>query len=100
VPDPPDDGVGPVLVRGPTSEALVAAIRGMNAGVAVLDRGAYLRVSAPRRCTVTRAAIEAVLGRTFRLPRDLEPLMPSFKGRLCVTTEGVEWSFEGRETMR
>jgi hypothetical protein len=61
--------------------------------VRVEDRGAYLRVLVPRRCIVTRSAIERAMGETFRLPVDLESLMPAFKGTLRMDDEHAEWSF-------
>jgi hypothetical protein len=88
-----NDGVGPVLEASPSGRAVLAAIREQNHLVAVEDRGAYLRVLVPGRCIVTRLAIERALGRAFRLPADLEPLMPSFKGLLAITEDRVEWSF-------
>jgi toluene monooxygenase system protein D len=88
----PDLRVGPVLESGETSSAIVAAIRELNPSAEVQDRGSYLRVLAVKRCVVTRAAIERALGRPFRLPDDLEPLMPSFKGALTMTEEQVTWS--------
>jgi toluene monooxygenase system protein D len=96
-PDPRDRGarVGPVLETSEVARAVVAAIRELNADVLVEDRGAYLRVLVPERCVVTRAAIEGVLGHPFRLPADLEPLMPAFKGRLSVTEDTVVWTFGG-----
>jgi toluene monooxygenase system ferredoxin subunit len=83
--------VGPVLQGGTAAEAVVAAIRSLNRQVEVLDRGAYLRVLVPGRCLVTRAAIEAELRAPFRLPGDLERVMPSFKGRLSLSDEEVCW---------
>jgi hypothetical protein len=91
------DRVGPVLHAGSRADALVAAIRAENAGVEVLDRGAYVRVSAPRRCRMTRAAVERFLGETFELPADLEALMSSFAGRIAIDESEVVWSFEGGE---
>ncbi|HVZ72483.1 MAG TPA: MmoB/DmpM family protein [Polyangia bacterium] len=87
----PTDDVGPVLQEGPEARAIVAAIRRLNADVRVLDRGAYVRVSCPRRCVVTRAAVEAELGRPFRLPRDLELVVSAFKGRFHVSEEEATW---------
>jgi len=90
---PSGDGfVGPVLRSGITADAIIAAIRELNEGVTVLDRGSYLRVGARRQCIVTRAAIEAHLGRPFRLPVDLEPVMPSFSGHLAISEDEVRWS--------
>lgn len=87
--------VGPVLAAGPVADAIVAAIRRLNAEVAVKSRGAYVRVLVPGRCVVSRAAIEEALGRPFRLPGDLERAMPAFKGRLRVTGDQAEWALAG-----
>ena len=86
--------VGPVLSAGDPARAVIAAIRQLNTDVLVEDRGAYLRVLVPRRCVVTRSAIEHAIGHAFRLPVDLEPLMPAFKGILRMDDERAEWSFE------
>ena len=92
-PGPTGDGlVGPILRTGVTSNAIIAAIRELNEGVTVIDRGSYLRVQAPGRCVVTRSAIEAHLGRPFRLPADLEPTMPSFSGHLSISDDEARWS--------
>jgi toluene monooxygenase system ferredoxin subunit len=96
-PPPPDatDEVGPVLQRGPLADAIVGAILAENQGARVVDRGAYLRVLCPKACVVTRAAIEARTGTPFRLPRDLELLMSSFKGRFRVTEDEARWEVRG-----
>jgi hypothetical protein len=91
------DRVGPVLEASDAGRALAAAIRKTNAGASVQDRGSYLRVLVAGRCTLTRAAAEAELGRPFRLPGDLEQLMPSFKGTLRVTREEVSWSWSSEQ---
>jgi toluene monooxygenase system protein D len=83
--------VGPVLEAGEVAEAIVLAIRAHATDVQVQDRGAYLRVLVPSRCHVTRAAIEQELGREFRLPGDLERVMPSFKGTFRVDEEEATW---------
>lgn len=87
-----EEGVGPVLAAGPVADAIVAAIRRENDRVEVTDRGSYLRVLVPVRCAVSRAAIESVLSRSFRLPGDLEQVMPSFRGRFHVSEEQASWS--------
>ena len=92
--------VGPVLVAGSIAEAIVAAIRRENDGVEVTDRGAYLRVLVPSRCTVSRAAIESALSRSFRLPGDLEQVMPSFRGHFQVSEDQASWSLGARESRR
>jgi hypothetical protein len=88
------DEVGPVLEASNAGRAVLSAIVAENPNVNVIDRGAYLRVLVPRRCVVSRAGIERELGREFRLPGDLESLMPSFKGMLVLDAERIEWSFE------
>jgi toluene monooxygenase system ferredoxin subunit len=84
--------VGPVLAASPVGHAVAAAIEDLNPDMTVEDRGSYLRVSAPSPCLVTARAIEARLGRPFRLPQDLEAVMPSFQGFLHLTHERAEWS--------
>jgi toluene monooxygenase system protein D len=83
--------VGPVLEAGDAAAAILAAIREENADVRLEDRGAYWRIGVPRRCRVTRAAIERNLGRAFRLPGDLELVMPSFAGRLILDSDAACW---------
>jgi toluene monooxygenase system protein D len=85
------DAVGPVLLPGPLSEAVIAAIRVANPEVTVIDRGAYLRVLVPRRCRLEAAAVERLTARSFRVPADLEPIMPSFRGRMRVIDGEVVW---------
>jgi toluene monooxygenase system protein D len=85
------DWVGPVLAAGPTTDAVIAAVRDLNPEVEILDRGAYLRVQAPGCCRLTRAQVERHRGAAFVLPGDLELVMSSFKGRLTVTEEEARW---------
>jgi hypothetical protein len=93
----PDDreAVGPVLTPGPLADAVIAAIRGDNADVTVIDRGAYLRVLVPRCCRLDRARVEEILDADFRLPGDLEAIMPSFRGRLVIAEERARWELAG-----
>ena len=95
-PAAPDDGVGPVLVAGEATPAVVAAIRQLNEGVVVQDRGSYLRILVRGRCVLTRRTLEGLLGGPFHFPADLERLMPSFKGRFAVSEEEATWTFQGR----
>lgn len=81
-----------MLLAGTVAEAVVAAIRELNSGVRVVNRGAYLSVLVPRRCVVTRELVEAHLGRPFRLPGDLEAVMPALRGVLAVSDESATWS--------
>jgi hypothetical protein len=88
------DRVGPVLLSCALGEAVLAAIRESTPELEVLDRGAYLRVLAPRRCVARRDAIERHTGAAFHLPADLEPIMPSFAGRFAVSAAGDEVVWE------
>ena len=92
------EAVGPVLLRGPVGEAVVDAISAGCAGAVVIDRGAYLRVLVPGCCWLRRSDIEQRLRRPFRLPGDLEEIMPSFKGTLFIGDEEVRWSAGGADT--
>ena len=85
--------VGPVLQSGPVAYAIVAAIKDLNQDVMVVDRGAYIRVLVPRCCVVTRSAIEAHLGRSFRFPGELEIVMSGFKGSLHLNQDEAAWRF-------
>jgi hypothetical protein len=87
------DRVGPVLQSGIVANAIVAAIKDLNQDVLVLDRGAYVRVLVPRRCFVTRTAIEKHLGRPFRFPGELETVMSAFKGSLQLNQDDAAWQF-------
>jgi hypothetical protein len=86
--------VGPVLEANAAGRAVVAAIQSLNDGVRVQDRGAYLRVSVPGTCVVTRRAIEAALGHSLDWPAGLELVMPAFQGLLSLDDERAEWRLE------
>jgi hypothetical protein len=88
--------VGPVLTAGVCANAVVAAISKENPGASVSDRGGYVRVLVSGRCQVTRQAIELELGRPFALPRDLELIMPSFRGKLQLGADAVVWEAHSR----
>ena len=84
--------MGPVLETGAVADAIVDAIRERNPSVVVEDRDSYLRVLTPSPCVLERAAVERCIGRAFEFPRDLEQVMPSFKGRLTISGEQAVWS--------
>jgi hypothetical protein len=84
--------VGPVLESGPLADALIHAISQANREVRVEDRGSYKRVAVAGRCRLMRALVEEILGRDFLLPRDLEAVMPSFKGTFTVSEDEAVWS--------
>lgn len=83
--------VGPVLVSGPVTEAVVAALVELNPGVRVVDQGSYVRVIAEESCHLEKDCVERHLGRPFLLPDDLERVMCSFSGRLELGRASVTW---------
>ena len=88
------DGVGPVLTGHPRAQAVLEAIRRLNPSVEIHNRGSYVRVLAPRRCLVTRSAIEDILRQPFDFRAELEIMMPSFKGRMRLDDDEAVWTFE------
>jgi len=82
-----ENEVGPVLLAGRVADAIVAAIRRQNAGARITLRGSYVRVAVSRRCEVDARVVADLLGEPFRLPSDLERVMPSFRGRLRLSDE-------------
>jgi hypothetical protein len=86
------DLVGPVFEASSVTDAVVAVIRQHNTDVVVEPRGSYVRVLVPGRCFLDRRDVEELLGTEFRLPGDLEAIMPSFKGRMKLTAEEVVWT--------
>ena len=88
-------GVGPVLQSTPFAREIAAAIIEDNDDVVVNDRGAYLRVIAPRVCRLSRATVEAVTGSPVRFPGELEGVMSSFAGRMRLNEHGAVWWLAG-----
>jgi hypothetical protein len=86
------DRVGPVLEAGELGAAVAAALREGNPDVVIHDRGSYLRVQAHARCVLRREAVERLTGRAFRLPGDLERVMPSFVGALFIDDDQAVWT--------
>ena len=86
-----DARVGPVLAAGAIAGAVVTAIRADNPEVEIVTRGDRVHVRSPGRCVMMRARVEAALGHGFRLPLDLEAVMPWFRGWLRMTEETAEW---------
>ena len=86
------DAAGPVLEAGEVALAVIEAIREEHPAAEVVDRGAYLRVVVAGRCSFRRDAVERRLGRPFKLPGDLELIMPSFQGRFQVSEEEAAWT--------
>lgn len=92
------DGVGPVLHATPFARMVLSAIREENEQVSVQDEGAYLRVSAPRICRLSRAGLEAATGMAVRFPGELEVVMSSFSGVMQLTEDDVVWRLAGEPT--
>lgn len=86
------DLVGPILIASVTSDAVALAIKRLNRGAVIIDRGAYVRALVPKRCQLTRVAVEEELGHSFELPGKLEKIMPSFCGRLMVNENEAVWT--------
>lgn len=86
--------VGPVLQAGELGRAIALAIVEANPSAEVIDRGAYYRVLADGRCTLTRSAVERISGRAFLLPGDLERVMPAFSGYLSISPQAASWTHE------
>ena len=80
-----------MLQTGEVADAIIAAIEASNQDVVLLPRGSYTRVLVPRLCTVSREGVEEHLGRRIQFRRELEKVMPSFKGSLLITDERAEW---------
>ena len=85
-------GVGPVLLKSARSEPVLAALRRRNPQVRFVDRGAYVRVLNDSVCELWRSDVESESGCPFRLPGDLELLMPSFSGVLQFAGNVVRWT--------
>lgn len=86
--------VGPVLLAGVVTDAVIDAIREVHANVQIVDQGSYLRVLVPERCVIRAEAVRARLHAPFHIPSDLEPLMCSFKG--VFTASEDEAVFEAK----
>ena len=91
LPDARDGSAGPVLIGDAVGRAVVAALCAENPDAIVEDNGAYVRVLVPRRCIITRAAIERAAGQPFVLPGDLERVMCSFQGKFSVDEDEARW---------
>lgn len=80
-----------MLLKGALTDAVLEALRRRNPGARFVDRGAYVRVEVDVACRLLRRDVEEASGAAFALPADLEPLMPSFHGRLRLSADEAEW---------
>lgn len=92
-----DNAVGPILRMGDEVELITAAIEDDNPGreIAIIDRGAYVRIHASDHLRVTAESLKRHLGENFEI-RSLESMMPSFSGRIRTTSDSIEWSLGAR----
>ena len=92
--------VGPIIrgFDGELADAVAAAIEADNPGedVIVEDEGGYVRISVPHRCLLTRASLEAELGRPFPLS-ELEFALSGFAGRIKTTDDQMTWYLERQD---
>jgi len=88
---PRDRIVGPVLVDGALSDAVVAALRLRNEGLSVRGEGAYVRAECAERCVLRCDDVEAILGEPFLLPQSLDAIMLSFSGKLHIDRREANW---------
>lgn len=90
--------VGPVFQAGYLTNIVVSVIQATNQDVEILHRGSYVRVLVPNRCLLDRKEVESRTGDSFELPRDLEAIMPSFKGKLTMTQDQAIWTLRGAQS--
>jgi hypothetical protein len=83
--------VGPVLESGRTTTAIIEALKRRNAQLEIVDKGSYQRILTQRKCTLLVADVEDILGTRFRIPQDLEKIMPSFQGEIIFDVDKVIW---------
>jgi toluene monooxygenase system protein D len=88
-----DNAVGPIFRPCEELERVIRAIVDDNPDqqVDIVDRGAYVRVQAPRFLRLTLSSLRRHVGRSFAL-RQLEAMMPSFAGRIGTTSDQITWS--------
>jgi len=85
--------VGPILRASEITSGIIQAIQLDNPdkSVTVIDQGGYVRVMVPGHCVVRRTTLESVLGRSFRMPGELEIYLSSFAGKIRTGSDQVEW---------
>jgi toluene monooxygenase system protein D len=89
--------VGPVLRMGDEVELIIAAIEDDNPGtdIEVIDRGAYVRVQAEDRITVTQETLRRYLGADYEI-RSFGGIMSAFNGKVINTSDSITWQSIGR----
>lgn len=87
-------GVGPILRMSDDIDAIIAALRDDNPDqeIRVIDRHAYVRIEGDPPLLLTRASIEAHMGREYPM-REIEMMMSSFSGVIdSSSSEQFIWS--------
>jgi toluene monooxygenase system protein D len=84
--------VGPVLRMGDEVDQVIAAIEDDNPGtdIAVIDRGAYVRVQGEDQITVTQDTLRRYLGADYEI-RSFGGIMSAFSGRVITTSDTITW---------
>jgi toluene monooxygenase system protein D len=90
--------VGPVLRMGEEVEHVVAAIVDDNPGQAIriVDRGAYVRIEAEDRLTVTQPTLRRHLGEDYEI-RSFGAIMSAFRGQVVTTSDSITWTNASRD---
>ena len=89
--------VGPVLRMGDEVEQIIAAIEDDNPGtdIEVIDRGAYVRVQAEDRITVTQETLRRYLGPDYEI-RSFGGIMSAFNGKVVNASDAITWESIGQ----
>jgi toluene monooxygenase system protein D len=87
--------VGPVFNGGDVAQAAIEAAQWDNPDkeITVVDKGAYIRISAEQELIITRESMEEVLGRDFQM-NEIEIHLGSMAGQIEVTPEQIRFYFE------
>ena len=90
-----ENAVGPVLRMCDEVEFVIQAIKEDNSDtpVEVIDRGAYIRVQAPRYLRLRLETLERHLGQGFEM-RQIEAMLASFAGRITTSSSEIIWQFK------
>ena len=86
--------VGPILRSGDVANAAVEAVEIDNPGkdIKIEDKLAYIRISCDNECILTRATMEEMLGRPFKMT-ELEINLSSFAGNIESNAEQTKFYF-------
>lgn len=87
--------VGPIMRQGALAKAVAEAAEIDNPDKAIQcdDKVAYLRIQTEGELMLTRATIEEMLGKPFRMT-ELEVDLSSFAGRIDTHTDWVRFYFD------